>query len=124
MGKNSNGVTGKTIGLLIFTIACLIVLFGGLAGSYVFWRDNVNGQFGLFIPFTFLFFVLMNIIFKIPSLIDIVLLIINMIRSARLNDTKSRIISVVSLSVIAVSVVICVVVEFIMFVSTQGSSLG
>ena len=124
MDGNSNDMAGRARGLLIYSIACFVVLFGGLFCSYLYWDANVDGQFGLFILFTFLIFVLMNIVFKVPALIDIVLLAICLSRSVKLKDTKSRNMSIVLLVSVTVSALICIIVEFIMFLATRGSSLG
>ena len=110
----------KTIGLSIYSIVCFVILYGGLACSYVFWKKYVDGQFGLVIPFTFLVFIVLNTLFKIPSVVDIILLS----QSSKLKDFDSRKMSIICLVTIIASVIICIVAEFIMFLSTQGSSLG
>ena len=124
MDANSRDMAGRARGLLIYSIVCFVVLFGGLACSYAYWKSNVDGQFGLFILFTFLLFVLINIIFKIPALVDVVLLVICLSSSVKVGDAKSRNMSIVLLASVIVSALICIIAEFIMFLSTQGSSLG
>jgi hypothetical protein len=124
MDKNTNDMAGRARGLLIYSIVCFVVLFGGLACSYAYWKSSVDGQFGLFILFTFLIFILINLVFKIPALVDIVLLAIYLSRSVKLKDAKSRNMSIVLLVSVIVSALICIIAEFIMFLSTQGSSLG
>ena len=114
----------KTIGLSIYSIVCFVILYGGLACSYVFWKKYVDGQFGLVIPFTFLVFIVLNTLFKIPSVVDIILLAVNLSQSSKLKDFDSRKMSIICLVTIIASVIICIVAEFIMFLSTQGSSLG
>ena len=114
----------KTIGLSIYSIVCFVILYGGLACSYVFWKNYVDGQFGLVIPFTFLVFIVLNTLFKIPSVVDIILLAVNLSQSSKLKDFDSRKMSIICLGTIIASVIICIVAEFIMFLSTQGSSLG
>ena len=124
MDKKTNDMAGRARGLLIFSIVCFVVLFGGLACSYAYWKSSVDGQFGLFILFTFLLFALMNIVFKIPAIVDIILLGICLSRSVKLKDAKSRNMSIALLVSVLVSALICIIAEFIMFLSTQGSSLG
>lgn len=101
--------------LSLFSIACFVVMYGGLALSYAYWKDYVDGQFGLVILFTFLLWLLINIVFKIPALVDIVLLAICLSRSVKLKDTKSRNMSIASLVAVIVSGIICIIVECVMF---------
>ena len=124
MGNNSTVAPVKTTGLTVYSVICLIVLYGGLACSYIFWKNYVNDQFGLVIPFTFLFFILLNIIFKIPAVVDIVLLGIAIYRSSKACDAGSRRKSIGFMIAVIVSSLLCVVAEFVMFLSTRGSSLG
>ena len=88
MGNNTYDMSGKTKRLLIFSIICYVLLYGGLVVSYLFWKNYVNNMFGLFIPFTFLFYIFMNIIFKIPSLLDILFLAHGLSLSIKLNDSN------------------------------------
>ena len=122
--NNANNGTVKTKGIIIYSIVCIVVLYVGLAISYVFWKNYVNGQFGLVIPFTFLFLLFLNSFFKIPSLVDIVLLAVNIARSAKMHDVRSRNKLIIFLLAVIASGIICVVAEFIMFLNTRGSSLG
>ena len=122
--NNLNGYVAKTKGLTVYSIICLVFLYGGLACSYGFWKNYVNGQFGLVIPFTFLFFLFLNVLFKIPSLVDIILLAIGIANSAKLGDLKSRNKLIIFLITVIVSGIICVIAEFLMLLNTHGSSLG
>lgn len=122
--NNSNGNVAKTKGLTVYSIICLVLLYGGLALSYGFWKNYVNGQFGLVIPFTFLFFLFLNVLFKIPSLVDIILIAIGIANSAKLGDLKSRNKLIIFLITVIVSGIICVIAEFLMLLNTHGSSLG
>ena len=122
--NNSNGNVAKTKGVTVYSIICLVLLYGGLALSYGFWKNYVNGQFGLVIPFTFLFFLFLNVLFKIPSLVDIILLAIGIANSAKLGDLKSRNKLIIFLITVIVSGIICVIAEFLMLLNTHGSSLG
>ena len=72
----------------------------------------------------YLFFIVLNTLFKIPSVVDIILLAVNLSQSSKLKDFDSRKMSIICLGTIIASVIICIVAEFIMFLSTQGSSLG
>lgn len=110
--------------LLIFSITALVIVFGGLCCSCVFWKNYVSGQFGLFIPFTLLIFVLMNTVFKIPSIIDIILLVVYRHKAAKLGITENRKKTGIILAVVILSVIIAVIVEFMLFLATEGSSLG
>ena len=101
--------------LLIFSITALVIVFGGL---------YVSGQFGLFIPFTLLIFVLMNTVFKIPSIIDIILLAVYRHKAAKLGITENRKKTGIILAIVILSVIIAVIVEFMLFLATEGSSLG
>lgn len=122
--NNLNGNVAKTKGLTVYSIICLVLLYGGLACSYGFWKNYVNGQFGLVIPFTFLFFLFLNVLFKIPSLVDIILLAIGIANSAKLGDLKSRNKLIIFLITVIISDIICVIAEFLMLLNTHGSSLG
>lgn len=122
--NNTNGNVAKTKGVTVYSIICLVLLYGGLALSYGFWKNYVNGQFGLVIPFTFLFFLFLNVLFKIPSLVDIILLAIGIANSAKLGDLKSRNKLIIFLITVIVSGIICVIAEFLMLLNTHGSSLG
>ncbi|MCR5106081.1 MAG: hypothetical protein K6B68_16750 [Eubacterium sp.] len=124
MGNNTYDMSGKTKRLLIFSIICYVLLYGGLVVSYLFWKNYVNNMFGLFIPFTFLFYIFMNIIFKIPSLLDILFLAHGLSLSIKLNDSKSRSISIVLLVIDIISVIIGLVADLIMIWHTRGSDLG
>ena len=122
--NNTNGNVAKTKGVTVYSIICLVLLYSGLACSYGFWKNYVNDQFGLVIPFTFLFFLFLNVLFKIPSLVDIILLAIGIANSAKLGDLKSRNKLIIFLITIIVSGIICVIAEFLMLLNTHGSSLG
>ena len=122
--NNTNGNVAKTKGVTVYSIICLVLLYGGLALSYGFWKNYVNGQFGLVIPFTFLFFLFLNVLFKIPSLVDIILLAIGIANSTKLGDLKSRNKLIIFLITVIVSGIICVIAEFLMLLNTHGSSLG
>lgn len=98
--------------LLIFSIVSLVIIYGGLVCSYLFWKDHVNGQFGLLMPFTFLLFVLMNCAFKIPAIVDTVLLFNSSGKGKRFA------------AVIIISMVISAGAEFAMFLAARGSNLG
>ncbi|MBO4637057.1 MAG: hypothetical protein J5685_07915 [Clostridiales bacterium] len=124
MNNNINAAPAKSNGLTIYSIICLVVLYGGLACSYIFWKNCVDDQFGLFIPFTVLFLILLNIIFKIPSIVDVILLGAATYRFSRSGDTAGRKTSILFMTVIVVSDLICICAEFVMFISTRGSSLG
>ena len=122
--NNTNGNVAKTKGVTVYSVICLVLLYCGLACSYGFWKNYVNGQFGLVIPFTFLFFLFLNVLFKIPSLVDIILLAIGIANSAKLGDLKSRNKLIIFLITVIVSGIICVIAEFLMLLNTHGSSLG
>lgn len=99
------------------------IMYIGLLLSYIFWKNCVDGQFGLFIVFTFLFFVLINIVVKIPALICLIFSLNDMKqlkKSGIVPTTAYR----VALVVNVVSMAICMILEFIMFINTEGSSLG
>lgn len=106
--------------LLILTIVSLVIICGGLLCSYLFWKDHVNGQFGLAMPFTFLIFVLMNTAFKIPGIVDAVLLSVFRHKVTG----KTRKISGILAAVVIISIIAGVAAEFAMFLATRGSSLG
>ena len=123
---NSYQNTGivKTKGLVIYSIVCLVILYGGLGCSYAFWKNFVDGQFGLVMPFTFLFFVILNMGLKVPALVDVILLAVCIARSTGPYNVKSRKTAIGFLIVVLASGFICVAAEFLMLLSTEGSSLG
>ena len=114
----------KSKKLYIFSVISIVIIIGGLIGSYLFWGEHVNGQFGLFIPFTFLLWCAMNTAFKIPALVDIILLIVNLTKMRGDENRKYRRFPVIFIVLLAVSGVISVIIEFVMFLNTKGSSLG
>ena len=92
------------------------IMYIGLLLSYIFWKNCVDGQFGLFIAFTFIFFVMINIVVKIFSMNDMK----QLKKSGIVPTTAYR----VALVVNVVSMAVCLILEFIMFMNTEGSSLG
>ena len=99
------------------------IMYIGLLLSYIFWKNCVDGQFGLFIAFTFIFFVMINIVVKIPALICLIFSMNDMKqlkKSGIVPTTAYR----VALVVNVVSMAVCLILEFIMFMNTEGSSLG
>lgn len=97
--------------LFIYTIVSIIVLYVGLICSSIFWATLVNKQFGLIIPFTFLFLLCMNIFFKIPAFIDLILLIVNRAKP------------VVYLIVIFISLILTTFIDLVLIMMTEGSKL-
>ena len=127
MRDNPYDVERTTKRLLIYSIVCYVILFGGLLLSYLFWKNFVNDQFGLFIAFTFLAFVFINIVFKLPAILDIILLsnsLSQMGKEYKDFGEKSRKITNILLVTMICSIILCIVVEVMMFLSTRGSNLG
>ena len=95
----------------VYSIVSLVILYVGLLCSSLFWSFFVNDQFGLIIPFTFLFLLLMDGLFKIPAFIDIILL----------TFSKGRSIPLLILNI--VSLFLTAGVDFLLLLNTHGSNL-
>ena len=119
----SNG-NGSLKGLNVYSIVSLSILLGGIPCSFLFWITLVQDQFGLIIPFTLLLLLILNTAFKIPSFIDLILLLVYLPKTKEPQNLKYRKRFIVYIIMTIVGGVVALFAEFLMLFFTHGNAVG
>lgn len=115
-------VQAKYRKLNVFSIISLVVVILGLVASFAFWATLINRQFGLIVPFTMLIWFILNTAFKIPALIDIVMLGIFIGQAKYPPVKKLRGRAVLYIVLLIVSGALALFGEFLMLLFTEPGS--
>ena len=102
---------GNNKKLIIFTIVCCFILYGGLGISFIFWKNYVNNQFALFIIVTDAIFLVLETSFKIPAFFCYRMIKKVSLLYERFNDNKNQLFTDILSYIVLSSLIICTLID-------------